>query len=136
MRRIGKECSLKLTSGGSGWHATLACISRPERPTVTRANQSSRHANQSARPGVSLNVSTTISMTMNRREWVAASTALLAATCARPSESAISSKDTPAERLDVPSLLQLASVPGMAIATVRDGEVSVEGFGVRHAGTD
>ena len=75
-------------------------------------------------------------MTMNRREWVAASTTLLAAACARPSESAISSKDTPPERPDIPSLLQLASVPGMAIATVHGADVAVEGFGVRRAGTD
>jgi hypothetical protein len=58
--------------------------------------------------------------TMNRREWLAASSTPLAAACARPSESAISSKNAPAERLDIPTLLQLASVPGMAIATVHD----------------
>jgi hypothetical protein len=57
---------------------------------------------------------------MNRREWLAASSTPLAAACARPSESAISSKNAPAERLDIPTLLQLASVPGMAIATVHD----------------
>ena len=75
-------------------------------------------------------------MTMTRRDWLAASSTLLAAACARPSESAISSKDAPTERLDIPSLLQLASVPGIAIATVHGGDVSVEGFGVRRAGTD
>jgi len=73
---------------------------------------------------------------MNRREWLAASITLLAAACARSSERAISSKDAPDERPDIPSLLQLASVPGMAIATVHGGDVSVEGFGVRRAGTD
>jgi len=73
---------------------------------------------------------------MNRREWLAASSTLLAAACARSSERAISSKDAPDERPDIPSLLQLASVPGMAIATVHGGDVSVEGFGVRRAGTD
>ncbi|HTK53534.1 MAG TPA: serine hydrolase domain-containing protein [Gemmatimonadaceae bacterium] len=73
---------------------------------------------------------------MNRREWLAASSTLLAAACARPRESAISSKDAPAERPDLPSLLQLASVPGLAIATVHGGDLSVEGFGVRRAGTE
>ena len=75
-------------------------------------------------------------MTMTRRDWLAASSTLLAAACARPSESAISSKDAPAEPLDIPSLLQLASVPGIAIATVHGGDVAVEGFGVQRAGTD
>ena len=75
-------------------------------------------------------------MTMTRRDWLAASSTLLAAACARPSESAISSKDAPAERLDIPSLLQLANIPGIAIATVHGGDVAVEGFGVRRAGTD
>ena len=73
---------------------------------------------------------------MNRREWLAASSTLLAAACARPSESAISSNGAPVERPDIPSLLQLANVPGMAIATVHGGGVAVEGFGVRRAGTD
>lgn len=75
-------------------------------------------------------------MSMNRREWVAASSAMLAAACARPKESAISSKDAPAERPDIPSWLQLANVPGLAIATVHGSDVSVEGFGVQRAGTD
>ena len=75
-------------------------------------------------------------MMMTRREWLAASSTLLAAACARPSENAISSKDAPAERPDIPSLLQLANVPGIAIATVRGGDVAVEGFGVRRASTD
>jgi CubicO group peptidase (beta-lactamase class C family) len=73
---------------------------------------------------------------MNRRDWLATSSALFAAACARHSESAISSKRAPAERLDVPGLLQLASVPGMAIATVRGADVSVEGFGIRRAGAE
>ena len=73
---------------------------------------------------------------MNRRDWLTSSATLLAAACARPSEGAISSKNAPAERLDIPGLLQLASVPGMAIATVRGADVSVEGFGVRRVGTD
>jgi len=72
---------------------------------------------------------------MNRRDWLTASSALLATACARPSESAISSKGAPVERLDIPSLLQLASVPGMAVATVHGDDVAVEGFGVRRAGT-
>ena len=75
-------------------------------------------------------------MTMNRRDWLASSSALLAAACARQSESAISSKSAPAERVDIPALLQLASVPGMAIATVGGADVSVEGFGIRRVGTE
>ena len=75
-------------------------------------------------------------MTMNRRDWLATSSTLLIAACARRTENAISSKSAPTERLDIPALLQLASVPGMAIATVRGAEVSVEGFGVRRAGTE
>jgi CubicO group peptidase (beta-lactamase class C family) len=73
---------------------------------------------------------------MNRRDWLTSSATLLAAACARPSESAISSKSAPVERLDVPGLLQLASVPGMAIATVRGADVSVEGFGIRRVGAE
>jgi len=75
-------------------------------------------------------------MTMNRREWLAASSTLLAAACARQSESAISSKNAPTQGPEIPTLLQLASVPGMAIATVRGDDVAVEGFGVRRAGTE
>jgi len=75
-------------------------------------------------------------MTMNRREWLAASSTMLAAACARPNESAISSKAAAAERPDIPSLLRLANVPGLAIATVHGGDLSVEGFGVRRAGTE
>jgi CubicO group peptidase (beta-lactamase class C family) len=75
-------------------------------------------------------------MTMNRRDWLISSSALLAAACARQSESAISSKSAPAERVDIPAILQLASVPGMAIATVRGADVSVEGFGIRRVGTE
>jgi len=75
-------------------------------------------------------------MTMNRRDWLASSSALLAAACARQSERAISSKSAPDERLGLPAVLQLASVPGMAIATVRGADVSVEGFGIRRAGTE
>ena len=74
-------------------------------------------------------------MTMNRREWLAVSSTMLAAACARPSQNAISSKDDPAAWPDIPSLLQLASVPGLAIATVHGGEVAVEGFGVLRAGS-
>ena len=73
---------------------------------------------------------------MHRREWLAASSTLLAAACARRSESAISSKSAPVQSPDIPTLLALASVPGMAIATVRSADVTVEGFGIRRAGTD
>lgn len=75
-------------------------------------------------------------MTMNRRDWLASSSVLFTAACARQSESAISSKSAPVERVDIPALLQLASVPGMAIATVRGADVSVEGFGIRRVGTE
>ena len=73
---------------------------------------------------------------MHRREWLAASSALLAAACARRTESAISSKSASPPGPDIPTLLALASVPGMAIATVRGADVAVEGFGMRRAGTD
>ena len=35
--------------------------------------------------------------------------------------------------IDIPRLLQLATVPGMAIATVRGADVAAEGFGVRRS---
>jgi len=73
---------------------------------------------------------------MHRREWLAASSTLLAAACARRTESAISSKSASPPGPDIPTLLALASVPGMAIATVRGADVAVEGFGIRRAGTD
>ena len=73
---------------------------------------------------------------MHRSEWLAASSTLLAAACARRTESAISSKSAPPPGPDIPTLLALASVPGMAIATVRGADVAVEGFGIRRAGTD
>ena len=73
---------------------------------------------------------------MHRREWLAASSTLLAAACARRTECAISSKSAPPPGPDIPTLLALASVPAMAIATVRGADVAVEGFGIRRAGTD
>lgn len=81
-------------------------------------------------------------MTISRRDWLARSSSLVLAACTRGSASATSSKGsaspatTPGDASEIPTLLQLAGVPGMAIATVRGAEVSVEGFGVRRAGTD
>jgi CubicO group peptidase (beta-lactamase class C family) len=53
---------------------------------------------------------------------------------------ATGSAQSPAEKtstapgdIDIPRLLRLATVPGMAIATVRGAEVTVEGFGVRRS---
>jgi CubicO group peptidase (beta-lactamase class C family) len=76
-------------------------------------------------------------MTVSRRDWLAASTsALAAAACSRVSPSATSSGSVAGQDVDIATLLQLASVPGMAIGTVRGADLSVEGFGVRRAGTD
>ena len=79
-------------------------------------------------------------MTLSRRDWLAAITgSLAAAACTRTSSGARSSKTdstTPSAGEDIPTLLRLASVPGMAIATVRGGDVTVEGFGVRRAGAN
>lgn len=80
-------------------------------------------------------------MTISRRDWLASSTSLLLAACTRGNSSATSSKRaspavTPGDASEIATLLQLASVPGMAIATVRGADVSVEGFGVRRAGAD
>jgi CubicO group peptidase (beta-lactamase class C family) len=79
-------------------------------------------------------------MTMNRREWLVTSSSLLAAACTRPTTSATSSKASPpvptGDAADISTLLQLATVPGMAIATIRGADVTVEGFGVRRAGSE
>ena len=75
-------------------------------------------------------------MTMNRRDWLVASSSLLAAACTRPGATATSSKTAPAETTTMPTVLELASVPGMAIATVQGENVWVEAEGVRRAGTD
>ena len=76
---------------------------------------------------------------MNRRDWLATTSSMAIAACARGT--AISSKadSVPVTRkndADIPSLLQLATVPGMAIATIRGADVTVEGFGIRRAGSD
>ena len=77
---------------------------------------------------------------MSRRTWLSASGSLLAVACTSGPRTAVSSNAAPAPSAqgdaDITLLMQLATVPGMAIATVNGGEVSVEGFGVRRAGTD
>jgi CubicO group peptidase (beta-lactamase class C family) len=77
----------------------------------------------------------------NRREWLVTSASLLAsAACTRGARTAVSSSSAPASsdraEPDVALLMQLASVPGMAIATVNGDDVTVEGFGVRRAGAN
>jgi CubicO group peptidase (beta-lactamase class C family) len=77
---------------------------------------------------------------MNRRHWLAASSSMLFAACSRRTSSAISSKSAPASAhsgdSEIPVLLQLATVPGMAIATVTGADIVAEGFGVRRVGGD
>ena len=77
---------------------------------------------------------------MTRRDWVAASVAVAAGTLLATKEAAggVAGRSGPASQggLDIPRLLELATVPGMSIATVRGGDVTVEGFGVRRAGTE
>jgi CubicO group peptidase (beta-lactamase class C family) len=78
-------------------------------------------------------------MPLSRRDWLATTGTLVAAACMRTSSGAGSSKidsAAPSGGDDIPTLLRLASVPGMAIATVRGTNVTAEGFGVRRAGTN
>jgi CubicO group peptidase (beta-lactamase class C family) len=48
---------------------------------------------------------------------------------------ATASRSTAADD-EIARLMRLASVPGMSIATIREGDVAVEGFGVRRANTE
>ena len=75
-----------------------------------------------------------------RREWIVAGGSVVLAACATgsvpdtASHSATGSAAATSGERDINELLQLASVPGMSIATVRGADVSVEGFGVRRSG--
>src|SRR3982751_5204517 len=73
---------------------------------------------------------------MGRREWIVASGSMALAACASgsPQSTPVPTTNAATGDIDIPRLLQLASVPGMAIATVRSAGVTVEGFGVRRAG--
>ena len=80
-------------------------------------------------------------MRISRRDWLASSSSLFIAACTRGSSSATSFKvGSPSAgtggALDIPTLLQLANVPGLAIGTIRGADVTAEGFGVRRAGTE
>jgi CubicO group peptidase (beta-lactamase class C family) len=83
---------------------------------------------------------------VTRRDWLVAGGSLLAAACTRgvsaggsgSTATAAAPGTVPPTRDDaeIALLLQMATVPGMSIATVRGGDVTVEGFGVRRAGTE
>src|SRR3954469_12952930 len=71
---------------------------------------------------------------IGRREWIVASGSMALAACASGSAQSPTPRTcaSPGD-IDIPRLLQLASVPGMAIATVRGADVAVEGIGVRRS---
>ena len=74
---------------------------------------------------------------ISRREWLVASGAIAATAVVEPGKMGRAASATEAivqGSPDIPQLLALASVPGMSIATVRGGDVTVEGFGVRRSG--
>src|SRR5215207_4292210 len=81
---------------------------------------------------------------IGRREWIAASGAMMMAACAsgavpdgsRPAATTAGSSGSGAASADrdIAELMRLASVPGMSIAAVRGADLTVEGFGVRRAG--
>ena len=77
---------------------------------------------------------------LTRREWLAASTSVAAGTILARGEGPAGVGERSAAAVqgttDIPRLLELATVPGMSIATVRGNDLTVEGFGVRRAGTD
>ncbi|HEX6049944.1 MAG TPA: serine hydrolase domain-containing protein [Gemmatimonadaceae bacterium] len=76
---------------------------------------------------------------IGRREWLKASSALLLAGCTGTATSTASatsaSPSIPGGGEEIARLMRLASVPGMSIATVRGADITVEGYGVRRAGT-
>ena len=77
---------------------------------------------------------------VSRREWLAASGTLLLAACAGSGTQTAAgvgtaTPDSSAGAVSIDELLRLATVPGLSIATIRGSDVTVEGFGVRRAGT-
>lgn len=79
---------------------------------------------------------------IGRREWLVTTGAVALAACSRGATMtpatdtpATASRSTPGDD-EIARLMRLASVPGMSIATVRGGDVAVEGFGVRRANTE
>ena len=76
--------------------------------------------------------------TVSRREWLAVSGLATLAACAGNTTPASASAGAVAAAQrgeSVDDLLKLASVPGLGIATIRGGDITVEGFGVRRTGT-
>ena len=80
---------------------------------------------------------------IGRREWLVASGTILLASCTNSSASSSTNSNggapTPGMAPvddEIARLMRLASVPGMSIGTVRGADLSVEGFGVRRAGTE
>jgi CubicO group peptidase (beta-lactamase class C family) len=76
---------------------------------------------------------------MGRREWLLASGALVLTACTRTATggAAVTQAASSAAGAtdEIARLMRLATVPGMSIATVRGADLTVEGYGVRRAGT-
>ena len=77
---------------------------------------------------------------VSRREWLAASGTFLLAACAGSGAQTATGSGTAtpgasAAAVSIDELLRLATVPGLSIASIRGADVTVEGFGVRRAGT-
>jgi CubicO group peptidase (beta-lactamase class C family) len=79
---------------------------------------------------------------IGRRDWLVASGTFLLASCTNsaasstPSGTAIPAPAPARADDEIARLMRLATVPGMSIGTIRGADLSVEGFGVRRAGTE
>ena len=78
---------------------------------------------------------------IGRREWLLASGTFLLASCtgsANSTSSAVAPAQSVTSRGDdeIARTMRLATVPGMSTATIRSGDITVEGFGVRRSGTE
>jgi CubicO group peptidase (beta-lactamase class C family) len=77
---------------------------------------------------------------MTRRDWIATGTTIAAATALTGGEAkafaSLTGSGQAQGTLDIPRLLELATVPGMSIATIKGNDIAVEGFGVRRAATE